>query len=45
MVNLDDLNNIPDLTDDEKEKYIARKKLMLEKIVPDIFKYLDKIKK
>ena len=45
MVNLDDLNNIPDLTDDEKEKYIVRKKLMLEKIVPDIFKYLDKIKK
>lgn len=43
IVNLDDLKNIPNMTKDDIDKYKKRKELMLEKIVPDIFKYLDKV--
>jgi len=43
IVNLDDLKNVPNMTKDDIDKYKKRKELMLEKIVPDIFKYLDKV--
>ena len=43
MVNLDDLKNIPKITKKEKEKYVKKKKIMLDKLVPDIMEYVGKV--
>tara|TARA_B100000745_G_C20141255_1_gene391263 strand:+ start:291 stop:794 length:504 start_codon:yes stop_codon:yes gene_type:complete len=43
MVNIADLENIPKITKKEKENYMKRKQVMLDKITPDIMNYLGKI--
>ena len=43
MVNIADLENIPKITKKEKENYMKRKQVMLDKITPDIMGYLGKI--
>jgi len=43
MINLDDLDNIPKITKKERELYKKKRGVMLDKIVPDIMEYLEKI--
>ena len=41
MVNLDDLKNIPNMKKKDVDIYKKKKELMLEKILPDVLKYIE----
>lgn len=43
IVNIADLENIPKLTKKERDAYMKRKKMMLDKLVPDITQYVGKV--
>ena len=41
MVNLDDLKNIPNMKKKDVDIYKKKKEMMLEKILPDVLKYIE----
>jgi guanosine-3',5'-bis(diphosphate) 3'-pyrophosphohydrolase len=43
MVNIADLKNIPKITKKERELYMKKRKVMLDKLVPDITQYVGKV--